>query len=335
MFGKKVFMSLTLAGVLTLGSIGALCSRAAERIDTSKSVTIVAQVDNNDNSIFATEYTGKLDISLYKLAAYDETGEATLRDEYKDKGIDLSVLSDSPTVAKVEKKIVNPALTAIENKDADATIELDRENATSARVPLEGGAGIYLYVPEATTDDRYSYTFTPYVISAPGSEYLATGSGSDTWQYTVSFNIKSAAEDRTGNLVIEKKLDEYNTSLGKASFVYKVKAILDNETVLDNVYTIDFDSAGTKSRTISGIPATATVTVEEVYTGAGYDVVGADNISVTIVADDTVTASFTNKSNGKLIYSGIAAENNFVDEDGTIYWIDSEGNKIQQTSGGQ
>ena len=340
---KKGLIGISLALALCIAGVGAYNLKAAERVDTEKNVTITANVVD-DNSVFATSYKGDVVINLYKIAALNEAGTLQKVDGYE--GVNLSVLptevtDKDATVQEITEGIVNPAMNS-RSANPDGTITIKRgANEKSGTASFGAGAGLYLFVPEMTVDERYSYYFTPYVILAPGSDYISLGNGSDKWNYEVNFNLKVSEEPRYGRLKISKKLDTYNVSLGDVSFVYEVKAVLDGETVKNNVYALtltkeDFTETNTVERIIDDIfPATATVTVTEKYTGASYDAVQGDVVeTVEIIADDIImedletaeeriaTAYFENEFNGKNIIGGIAAENLFVEDgNGGYEWV--------------
>ena len=195
LFGiKENIIAFALAAVFVAGGAGALTVRAAGCIDKSATVHITAQVGSEDNTIFAQSYNGKVDIDLYKIAVFQESGEPLLTDSFKNSGIELGVLKDAPKVADIEKKIVEPAIKAIEGKKPDALISASRQKGTfSGNVAISAGAGIYLYVPKSASDDKYKYDFVPYVIMAPSSDYVTDGAVEEKWNYEVSFIIKPQA----------------------------------------------------------------------------------------------------------------------------------------------
>ncbi len=308
-----------MALALCILGVGAHSLRAATRVETDKTVTITALVDLNDGSKFASDYNGKVEIELYKVASLDESGNPKLTSNFANSGIDLTVLQNKPTVDDVKTAIVDKAIPVSESLEADKVITLDREQQqTSASVSIEAGAGIYLYIPQPAEDDRYKYEFTPYVIYAPGSEYIASGQGSDEWNYDVSFRLKSSEERRYGTLVIRKVLDNYNIDLGTASFVYKIKAKLAEGTVVfDDVRTLDFKRPETQELRIE-LPSTAIVTITEANTGASYKVVGvATESDIEITGETTTTVEFENEyDDTKLISGDISAVNTFEKIDG-------------------
>lgn len=336
---KKRIFSIAFAAVLLVAGFKTQGLLAAERVDTDATVKITAAIDREDTSVFATNYNGEVEVDLYKIAELDSTGNASLTEAFSQGDINLELLKDNPSVEDVKTGVVEPAMAIAEGKEADATISFNKaDGATSGDVSIQKGAGLYLYIPREAKDDRFIYSFTPYVIFAPGSEYIRTGSGSDAWQYDVTFNLKASEELRYGSLIIKKTLDKYNASLGEASFVYKVVGTTEDGgqtyTVFDNVYALNFTSAGEKTiEIIDEIPATINVTVTEVYSGASYDVVGESVVDgIVISAEEIAEAAFTNTGNDKLITGGIAAENQFVEEEGVVYWIDEEGEEHPQTS---
>ncbi len=349
-FKRRNFIALAIATVVALSGFGVYHAYAADAVDVDKTVTITAKVAEDDASVFASNYNGYVKVKLYKIADLDTTGKATLTENFSDAGIDLTILDDSPSVDDVKEKIVAPAVKKVNSASLEEVANLtvtvgnveniatDTTEEISPTAPLKEGAGIYLYIPKAVQDSRYSYEFLSYVIYAPGSNYISTGTGSDEWQYDVSFNLKSSAEQRYGDLEIKKSLATYNESLGSAAFVYQVEATLDNKTVHSNVYSMNFDNAGDKSITIKNIPAGATVTVTEVYSGASYEMTASSytmnetEAKPIIVADKALVANFTNDYDFELQVGGISITNSFErNADGEYEYT---GNNLTTTEGG-
>ncbi len=327
---KKALIGILMAALLVVAGSGIYKASAAARVDTSETITIVAGISDTDTSVFATKYKGTVKIKLYKIADMDETGKLNIVEGFKDAGIDLSVLENNPTTDDIIASIVAPAKAAAP-ENTNLIITLDRSAGAQVEpINIPAGAGLYLYIPEDIEDVRYKYTFTSYVVMAPTSELITTGTGSDAWVDTVRFNLKATEQERFGNLEIKKKLDSFNVSLGTASFVYRVTIKDGNETVSENVYSLDFDSATTKTKLLENIPAGYTVIVKEEYTGASYSLVGDATATKTIEGEKTVTAEFENTYDNRLITGGVSAENNFENEDGTIYWVKPDKTKVKQ-----
>ncbi|SEA66033.1 hypothetical protein SAMN02910384_02027 [Pseudobutyrivibrio sp. ACV-2] len=339
---KKGLIGIVLAAALVVGTLGAHSIHAAGRVDTDATVKITANIDSGDGSVFASEYKGIVEIGIYKVATVDEVGTSQLLDEFNDGTVDLSVLKidseNKPSVENITSKIVNPAKDIIEkNGDIEPTriITLDRsKDEKTSSVDIEAGAGIYLYLPKTVKDEKYKYEFTPYIIYAPTSDYIMSGgAGSDEWKYESVFTLKSKATPLYGSLKIIKHLDKFNENLQAQSFVYTVKAVLDGETVFNSVYKIDMNGAGSAEKVVNKIPVQAIVTVTESYAGSSYISTDESNVKTVdgIVANEIKTVEFNNTYNGKNIIGGIAAENQFVVENGVTYWIDENGDKIPQT----
>ncbi|WP_028242528.1 hypothetical protein [Pseudobutyrivibrio ruminis] len=319
---KKGLIGLSVAVAVLVMFVG-IQGLAAGRVDLDKDVTITAKIDTNDNSLFVQKYKGNVEVKVFKLATMDAFGNLTVTSDFAGAGLDLSVLGNEPTVDDIKAGIVDNAVATAKNITDSAkykTITIDRAiGKTSGYTKIQKGAGLYLYMPEDVTDDEYVYSFTPYVIMAPSSERIVTGQGSDEWKYDVSFNLKSSEERRFGTLKLTKTLDKYNESLGFVSFVYKIKATLSDGTVVfDDLRTIDFSAPGTKEVEVE-IPATAIVTVEEVYTGGSYQAVEGTNTkyeNIKIVVDEEKEVKFENTYDGNLITGNMSAVNTYEKVDG-------------------
>ena len=178
--------------------------------------------------------------------------------------------------------------------------------------------GLYLAAAAPAQSPEYDYTFTPYLISLPDNRYYDTGS--DTWIYQLTgdhaVGLKAAWEQRYAKLVIEKTLTSYNQTLGGASFIFEIKAEDKNGTIVYNdVKALVFEGTGTASVTIEGkkIPAGSTVTVEEIYSGACYQISG-DKVKTIrgIGADDMAKVDFTNHYEEGKLEGGSSAANHFT-----------------------
>ena len=340
-FKGRNLIAIAVVAVMAMSGFGVYQTQAAGSVDTNAKVTITAKLAEGDDSLFAQRYTGQVEVRLYKIATLDSTGKATITDNFSDAGIDLDTLNSSNvTVEDVQKKIVEPALAALDNLSGTAdntdykSFNVNVNNGVgSGNIELEKGAGIYLYVPQDVTDSRYTYSFTSYILFAPSSEYISGEGTSDTWKYDVSFYLKSSATPRLGYLGIAKSLKTYNESLGTASFVYTVEAKLDGKTVFSNVYALNFNKAGEDYIEVADedgnpiIPAGAEVTVTEEYTGASYKMTATSytmnqpdengnyvnkTVNTPVIdADEVLVANFTNDYDDELQVGGISVINTF------------------------
>ena len=204
----------------------------------------------------------------------------------------------------------------------------DIKDATPAyTATLKGGyvkltnlqTGLYLVVVNDMNSQYYSYKFTPYLVSLPNNYYYTTKKD-DTWYYDLvgskAIGIKADRELRMSSIQITKKLTSQNTTLTtNATFVYQV----DIETIENQketrFITLNFDEVKEKTIRIADIPAGSKVTVTEVYTGAGYEIVGdSKKVLESLVADEDsqeiATASFENKASNE-IHGGYGIVNNY------------------------
>lgn len=172
--------------------------------------------------------------------------------------------------------------------------------------------GLYLIAAHDVESSQYIYSFTPYLVSLPGNDY-GQEEAPDDWKYEVTVSLKPSREDRYGDLEIIKSLKTFNSTLGGADFIFSIEAEKDGVIVYSDVKSIVFDGAGTKSIKIAEqIPAGAVVTVTEVYSGASYEMISDPTQTQTIIAEETVSVSFTNDYNDGL-NGGTSVVNHFVD----------------------
>jgi hypothetical protein len=328
--GKKKWISVLVLATAVF-AMAATSAYGASAIDLNAKATITLKQQMDSSELSAKTY----EIPVYKVADVDVTGKYTLtKDFHTDAlaGIE-SVTSETASsewdaFAQAAKEAV---AAAAKTSAIEPAITLTVSEGTASANDI--AVGLYLAdVPTITTDD-YEYVASPLLIAVPGNNYTATGN--DDWSYDVSNELKFARNDRYGDLVINKSIDTFNGALGNVSFVFKVTAVkdyaytdvtTDPKTVYSNVISVDFSAAGTQSVTIEDIPAGAEVTVTEVYSGANYTAAGTAAASTAIVADETVTVSFTNTYDNTLISGGSAVVNNFSYDDGWTWteYIDDE-----------
>lgn len=352
-FKKRNLIALTLAAVLAVSGFGAYKTQAAGRIDEKEQCKITVQIptatvyDENDHDKIkdaACLYEGDINISLYKIADVDLGGKIVKLD---DSSLDISILEKSEIEASKLASLADSAYKYCKGKKHE-TLTINPSKTTKASVNVE--RGIYLYVVEGDVkDSRYEYSFTKSIISVPSSNYIqgatkvdengniVKAENSDSWLYDVTFALKCEAKARFGYLNITKSLKTHNQSLGTASFVFNVKAELDNKTVFENVYSLDFDSAKKLTTEDIKLPAGSKVTVTEVYSGGSYEQVVAEGEkavkTVEIKGEETKNVDFTNDYDEKLIVGGISAVNHFEQKDGKISWENADGQLVDQTTG--
>lgn len=186
---------------------------------------------------------------------------------------------------------------------------------------------------------KNAYLFAPQLISLPTKEADADGvintANPGDWIYDLSVNLKPEQTARFGSLEIVKTLSTYETEEGiqePVTCVFEVTGTLGEETVYSNVESITFTAAGQESAVLDRIPAGASVTVREVYSGSSYELTVPGDRSTVIAADDVVSVNFENTYTREQ-KKGHGIKNQFVyDENGRWQWYsdppqDADGNQ--------
>lgn len=346
-------LALTLA--LAFSVTGALESRAAIAVDTDKedcTLTVNAsELEMTVDKDYQNKYDGtpleakpdevKLDIALYRVAAVDAGGKYTA----------LSYAADAMVVMDGKERGTFGDIVSVVNSDTAQSDWLDMAEAVASVVdnapddekfgPLTASkgngvepeyevkfedlkTGLYLIVPEQVETPYYVYNFTPYLISLPNNFYQDTGD--DGWVYHALSYPKMESVPREGKLEIKKNLSSMNGTPGNtAAFVFEVtidplKGDIENQFIM-----MEFNGTGWETETVEGIPAGSTVTVEEVYSGSGYQladgddgfwkgIVGANDYSAS--ATSALSIDFRNESDGTTA-GGSGIRNHFyMDENG-------------------
>lgn len=282
---RKVWAAV-LACVLLISLLAVPGVYGADGIDTGRTCGVTFKLDGQ----YAELESLTIPVSLYRVASVGVDGRYTPLNGFT--GLDLSSVN-SGTTAEQWAQMAEQASQIVETTGAAAAAPPAQIRQGTAQV---GGleTGMYLVEAGSVQTARYTYDFIPYLIALPGNYYAATGS--DDWVYDVDTALKPEQQIRYGSLAIEKTLDNYNATLGGATCIFTVEAVLDGETVYSDAVSLVFDEAGRKTVTVDGIPAGAQVTVREVYSGASYQIVEGDVSTKTteIAADGTASVSFGN-----------------------------------------
>jgi|GEM_PF-6710459 len=114
------------------------------------------------------------------------------------------------------------------------------------------------------------------------------------------------------DLEIEKELDSWETG-SPVTFVFDVVAKVDDGVVYANVHSMTFTGPGSQKIKIENLPEGATVTVTEIYAGAGYTVSGDAQFTVELANERKVKFKNTYDRKKK---RGYGAQNTFTREDG-------------------
>lgn len=347
-------MSAFVLFLMALPCLARMQAMAAVAIDTGRTdCSITVSVEGSDYQEDFDEMS--IPVSLYKVADVDATGAYTAVGAFSE--MDFGRVNDRIT-ADDWMRLAGEAfgyVAGTKGGDGDGNSENAGENAGENVQPVdtiyiekpEGGnvaakatfegleTGLYLVVPRETFNPDYTvkYLFTPYLTALPSSEYTTSGAGSDDWDYDTEIGLKAEAEQQYGKLNITKILSNYNETLGRASFVFRIEGRDETNTlVYSNVISTTHEGAGSETVTLGRIPAGLTVTVTEVYSGASYTIVGSDTEFALIWSDAAVEAtagtpaqveeaavSFTNRYDGGN-RGGYGVTNHF-ESDGEEGWI--------------
>ena len=323
---KKKFCKLSaiFIGLIMMFTVVVLPNvEAALPVDVNKKCSLEISISSHS---YAEDLSkNDVQVDLYKVASISQGGNYTGLDAFKD--IDWSTVKyDATQSAKTWKQRASEASKVI--KDATPAYTATLKGGYVKLTNLQ--TGLYLVVVNDMNSQYYYYKFTPYLVSLPNNYYYTTKKD-DTWYYDLvgskAIGIKADRELRMSSIQITKKLTSQNTTLTtNATFVYQV----DIETIENQketrFITLNFDEVKEKTIRIADIPAGSKVTVTEVYTGAGYEIVGdSKKVLESLVADEDsqeiATASFENKASNE-IHGGYGIVNNYKyskeDQDYTV-----------------
>lgn len=323
---KKKFCKLSaiFIGLIMMFTVVVLPNvEAALPVDVNKKCSLEISISSHS---YAEDLSkNEVQVDLYNVASISQGGNYTGLDVFKD--IDWSTVKyDATQSAKTWKQRASEASKVI--KDATPAYTATLKGGDVKLTNLQ--TGLYLIVVNDMNSQYYSYKFTPYLVSLPNNYYYTTKKD-DTWYYDLvgskAIGIKADRELRMSSIQITKKLTSQNTTLTtNATFVYQV----DIETIENQketrFITLNFDEVKEKTIRIADIPAGSKVTVTEVYTGAGYEIVGdSKKVLESLVADEDsqeiASATFENKASSE-IHGGYGIVNNYKyskeDQDYTV-----------------
>lgn len=319
--GTTFLLALALAfPLLTLPG-----ARAANAIDTDRKCSVAFNVSGEDNELTANGTN--ITVNLYKVADVDVSGNYTATEDFKKLDVS-SVSADNNAAANTWAARAKEAQKLLKDSvNPTATVTLAAGTGSLADL----ATGLYLVdTPEVVTTN-YTYTFTPYLVSLPTNNYYSNGN--DTWiydltkEYNSAVGLKPEEHARYGDLKINKTLANHNATTGKkATFVFKIEIKPIKGKTETRIESLDFETAGDSSVTITKIPAGATVTVKEEYSGASYKLTSANDQTTKIIATDEkgapVSVSFTNDVDDNM-NGGYGVKNNFkLDENGQYQYTE-------------
>lgn len=354
---RKGCLAGALALLMVVASLSLSGTFAAGLIDTEAMCSLTLSATGADYAA-DIETIDQVNAKIYRVAEVSDTAVYTAigafaEDAEVKKVSDLKTRGDSSDWAQTWEDLAAAAAKVVEagnvQETATITMQPDAAAGTSTGTAENLPTGLYLVVVETAKSSEYEYSFSPYLVALPGSEYRQTGSygtGEDEWDYDQTVGLKPERTVRYGQVEIVKSLREFNASLGDVTFVFQVTAMRSEdgnpaEVVYDNVVSITFSQGEplTKSVVIDHLPAGSVVTVKEVYSGGSYSIAPgtADSAEVTVAADEVTPVQFENVYNDQTI-SGYGVTNHYTyeikDVDGTEIggyeweqWKDNTGNE--------
>ena len=331
--GTTFLLALALAfPLLTLPG-----ARAANAIETDRKCSVAFNVSGEDNELTADGTNIK--VNLYKVADVDVSGNYTATGAFKTLDVS-SVSADDKDAASEWADRAKAAQEMLTTEVKPTTVTLKKgsgiQSDLATGIQSDLATGLYLVDTPKVVTTNYTYTFTPYLVSLPTNNYYT--SGDDDWIYnltdTNAIGLKPEEHARYGDLVINKTLANHNATTGKkATFVFQIKITTLKGKTETRIESLDFEAAGDSSVTITKIPAGATVTVNEVYSGASYKLTSENNQKTTIIATDKeaqvdpVSVSFTNDVDDNM-NGGYGVRNNFkLDENGQYQYTEPAAKK--------
>ncbi|MDD2978637.1 MAG: DUF5979 domain-containing protein [Hespellia sp.] len=320
----RIGSALLLALVLVASVVGVPKVQAANAVDVDADCSIDFTIAGSQTAGALKElYDGTVSVpvKMYKVASIDASGNYMAESEFSKLGVE-SVNSETSAADWSEKAETAAKIVADNGMTTDITATI--KNGMASIQDLK--PGLYLVDAENAMSPSFEYSFTPYLVSLPNNYYnVASGSSSDEWIYHLTgenaLSLKPEQTARFGSLVINKTLVNQNITMGEsASFVFEaVITPLVGETYKKQAM-ITMNSAGNDSVTIEKIPAGATVTVTEIYSGASYEVSEVDGQTVLIPANGSASVAFTNTHDGRP-NGGHGVENSFrLDENNQYQW---------------
>lgn len=327
MMNKRLKQGSTflLAVALTFPLLTLPGAKAASAINTGQKCSIKFDISGNSSELLSAS----IPVNLYKIASVDESGNYTGIGAFSK--LDLSSVSadNLDAAAATWKERANEAKKKLTGSDGNTVVEptetVTLQNGSGYKDKLD--TGLYLVDTPKVITTNYTYTFTPYLVSLPTNNYYNGNGASDDWIYNLTdsnaVGLKPEQHVRYGDLVINKELKDHNATFGdEATFVFQIDIEKPDGKKETRIEALTFNAAGSDSVTITKIPAGSEVVVNEIYSGASYQLTSDRNQinqTVKIIATDekeagkagtAVEVSFTNEHNGRT-NGGYGIRNNF------------------------
>ncbi len=290
-------------------------------VDVSRSVSLDVGIGDSDGADELLLRSVVVDLYLVGQAVDGGPDEIALRPVSEFAQLDLSSGRDRGALRRLTDAAMEIALSSAAPVVSGA-VPGDRIAAGSDGKPL--AAGMYLVVPHGVglapeeyvvraADDTGEvhiltvagsadgdYTFQPQLLTLPiraGTSELydcdVLESGGD-YVYNARILFKYEKALLRGRIKLTKTLLSHAEG-DTPSFLFSVDVRQGSSLIFSNVYTLTFDAAGQKSLLIEDLPVGAEVTVTEVYSGPGYELVSPTVQTAVVAADEIVEVSFANR----------------------------------------
>ena len=232
---RKGCLAGALALLMVVASLSLSGTFAAGLIDTEAKCSLTLSTTGADYAA-DIETIDEVHAKLYRVAEVSDTAVYTAIDAFAEdtevsKVSNLKTRGDSSDWAQTWEDLAAAAAKVVESENVPATdtITMQPDAATGTRIgtATDLKTGLYLVVVETAQSSEYEYSFSPYLVALPGSEYRQTGSygtGEDEWNYDQTVGLKPERTARYGQIEIVKSLKEFNASLGDVTFVFQVTA---------------------------------------------------------------------------------------------------------------
>ncbi|MDO5784690.1 MAG: hypothetical protein Q4P20_06475 [Eubacteriales bacterium] len=330
---KRPIATLLMA-VGVLGAVAGFAGTARAAIDQTKKCTVaVTPVSTTEDSVLADAKNADVVVDLYKVAdvAQDGSGkfEVSAVEAYRDIiPSDMTVLQESDW-SSIAQQAADIALGSTQAKtvlSADGTAQGNIDTGLYLLLAHGRDLSDYEYthkvirqsgddddaknittISTIVQSDKNTYVYAPQLVVLPStsnSTDARMNTADNNWIYGDAGNpirivLKPDIVPHEGVLQITKTLARYARSQGNSISVFHITGT-NNDTgeKYDKYVAMEFTQARTQTISVDDIPEGMTVTIEEVYSGACYSVVGSKARTVEIPEDGTASVSFSNDYNG-------------------------------------
>ena len=291
-----------------------ISAAAADAIDTSREVKLTIEYTQDNAAVCGVPF------DLYYVAAVDENAKFTLTGDFQNYPVQVNGLSTD------EWKMLAETLTAYADRDSltplDSGTTNERGDLFFPNTCSSLKTGLYLVVGRAFSDEKYSYTTEPFLVSLP---YRDAETGA--WSYSVIAEAKHTCTDiDDGDSTVQRKVlkiwkddvkelrpEEVTVQLLKDGTVYDTVTLGDAnnwrysweelpkynedgsliawrvvETETEDYTVLISQNGVTFTVTNTYAPDTVTRTAIKVWSDKGYESKRPESITVSLLKDGAV-----------------------------------------------